>query len=156
MPNGDPDWVVNELPKLEEFFHKISHVLEDFAKVHNLLIDKYYHQGSDWTFRFKHSRGGTGLIEVKKFDDEHVLVGACWQLCDYDTCTLFSMRSDQKKLPLDCEALKRFLYDTLAKVLAWKRSELVPGKKGEYHWWKDVSKEEFERENEKYPLPKLD
>jgi hypothetical protein len=40
MPNGNPYFEREELPLLESFFAKISPVLENFAKSHNLYDRK--------------------------------------------------------------------------------------------------------------------
>ena len=60
MPNGNPKFNVEELPKLEEFFAPFSDELQRFAEKHNLLIDKYWHQFHSWRFSFKHPKGGIG------------------------------------------------------------------------------------------------
>ncbi len=157
MPNGDPDWGKKEYPKLEEFFGKISGILEDFAESYNLIIDKYYHQGNGWTFRFRHYSGGRAGIKLSKLSSEEEIVGiwAVWQIADYDTCTLYSKHTEIEKCSLEESVLLEVLTRHLKLVLSWRKEDLAPTV-GKYKEWKKMSKEEFNREFEKYPTPKID
>lgn len=157
MPNGDPNWGKKELPKLRAFFHKISKVLKDFAHTHNLKIDKYYHQGSDWAFLFRHPEGGVGKIQVQKCGDDHIMVYPMWWLDDYDANRRDSKHTEGEKCSLDHTALRTLLEGRFKLVLSWRKEDLVLGKPNPYSNWKDkLTKEEFERLNDKYPIPKLD
>jgi len=158
MPNGTREWVENELPKLEAFFGKISNVLEDFAKTHNLLIDKYYHQGSHWTMRLKHPLGGVGHIEISKLDDDHVWISPFWCLDDYDKYTVFSKEGEKKKCHIEKEPLQDMLDEMLRLVLFWPKEDLrgKPDPTYKRFWHEQWTKEEFEKQDEQYPIPKID
>ncbi len=155
MPNGHPDWSEKELPKLEAFFSKISKVLKGFANRYNLMIDKYYHQTDSWTFRFRHPLGGHCHIHVHKCGEEHVELGVSWQICDYDASTMYSKHTKLKRCTLKKTALLALLTEMLKLVLCWRKEDLMPVN-GKYNEWKEVSKEEFEKQDDKYPIPKLD
>lgn len=156
MPNGDPDWAKNELPKLEAFFSKISKVLEDFASTYNLMIDKYYHQGRDWTFRFRHPKGGVGGITVKKSSEEqYVWIGAAWSLDDYDKCTRSIKHTKMEKCSIEGKVLNAFLNKIFKTILSWQKEDLSPLKCKYADWRKQWTREEFECKDERYPTPKL-
>ena len=155
MPNGDPDWGETEYPKLEKFFGKISGILENFAESYNLIIDKYYHQGRDWTFRFRHPEGGLGQIFIIKQDEEHVGVAGDWHVNDYDALTRYTKHTEIEKCSLKESVLLEALTRHLKLVLSWRKEDLKPVV-GKYKEWKKRSKEEFNREFEKYPTPKID
>jgi hypothetical protein len=71
MPNGG-NHTKEEWREVETFFEKISQTLNQFATRFNLVIDKYYHNAADWTFRFAHPLGGDGHIQVMKAGTESV------------------------------------------------------------------------------------
>jgi len=155
MPNGDPDWRTKELPKLETFFGKISDVLEDFATSHNLTIIKYYHQGRDWTLRFRHPEGGLGQIFVLKKGEDEIGLSSSWQIANYDECTLRSKHTEIKSYQLNDNLLFNRLQKALKEILTWGRDEL--GKDNIVHpEWKGATKEIFEAEEQSYSVPKID
>ena len=157
MPNGHPDWSKKELPKLKVFFGRIAPVLKKFAKDHNLMIEQYYHQCPSWDFVFKHPEGGVGQITVLKcYDsDDCLLVVATWWLDDYDSCVRSAKDSHQVKLSLDDPALYKSLYELLGLILSWRKEDLMPGR-DKIEGWKEIPKEKFYSQYEKYPIPKLD
>ncbi len=157
MPNGDPNWMKDEYPKLEEFFGKISTVLEAFANKYNLLIDKYYHQGKDWTFRFRHPRGGVAGIQVLKLSNEEEMIGigAAWQIADRKTCTLYSKHTEVEKYFLEESVLLEALTRHLKLVLSWQKEEMEQSKQL-HPEWKQIRKKDFEKRELSYPDPKLE
>ena len=154
MPNGDPNWAKNELPQLEAFFCKISDILEEFAATHNLMIEKYYHQGQDWTFRFRHPKGGLGGLTVKKSDEvDSVWIGGFWWIDDYDKCTRSSKHTDMKRSSIREKELRAFLVRMLHSILSWQKEDLWLLKSKYDDWHKSSTKEQFERRLEQYPTP---
>ena len=151
---GNVKWK-KEFVELEVFFGKISEVLEDFAATHNLKIEKYYHCGPDWTFRFRHPEGGRGQIFAIKQGDEHVGVAGAWQVSDYDTLTLYSKHTETKKSSLEKPILLLALNEMLKLIISWKKEDLTPGKH-QYNEWKKHPKEMIEGDILKYPIPKID
>ncbi len=156
MPNGSPERWEKEFPKVEAFFSKISKVLEGFAISYNLMINKYYHQGADWCFLFRHHEGGVGNIVVQKCGDSYVMIYLIWWVDDYDANRRDSKHTEGKKCSLEAEVLSATLNEALYKVLSWQKEDLTRGRGNPYCNWKDeMTKEEFERQSEKYPFPKL-
>jgi len=156
MTNGDTDWAATEYPKLLAFFGKIANVLEDFASTHNLMIDKYYDRGKDWNFRFRHPKGGVGSITVKKGDgEEYVWIGAIWWLDDYDKCTRSTKHTEMEKCSIEGKVLKAFLIKMFNTILSWRKEDLGPGVENPYRERIEMTREEFDRQYEKYPIPKL-
>ena len=157
MPNGHPDWSKKELPKLKVFFGRIAPVLKKFAKDHNLKIEKYHHQCPSWRLFFRHPKGGLGQLNAHKLlgDNEHVFISGIWSLDDYDSCTRSSKVSHDIKLSLDDPTLYKSLYELLGLVLSWRKEDLMPGR-DKIEGWKEIPKEKFYSQYEKYPIPKLD
>ena len=154
MPNGHPKWKEKKLPKLKEFFSRIASVLEEFAQTHNLMIEKYYHQGPLWTFMFQHPKGGSGQIEVEKSGRDSVLIRCSWYIDDYDNNTRWLKYPSDEKCSLDHRVLREFLEESLKQIFSWNKEDLESRKSKYYAWSKHFSKEEFEGQNAKYPIPK--
>ena len=151
---GDVKWK-KEFLELEAFFSRISEVLDDFATTYNLMIVKYSHSGPDWTFRFRHPKGGLGQIFVVKQDEEHIGVVSAWDVDDYDTLTRYSKYTEIKKCSLEKPTLLALLDETFKLVLSWQKEDLTPGKH-KYNEWKKHPKEMIEGDVLKYPIPKID
>jgi len=156
MPNGDPNWRKTELPELKAFFRKVSKVLKSFARTYNLKITKYYHQFPSWDFNFRHPKGGVGQIEVHKCGDDAVEVFASWWIDYHDTSRRDSKHTEGRKCSLDGLALCTLLTEVLHLVFSWRKEDLSRGTENPYRENIEMSKEEFERLNDKYPLPKID
>lgn len=151
---GDVKWK-KEFLELEAFFSRISEALDDFATTYNLMIVKYSHSGPDWTFRFRHPKGGLGQIFAIKQDEEHIGVACAWQVDDYDTLTRYSKYTEIKKCSLEKPALLALLNETFKLVLSWRKEDLIPVKH-KYNEWKKHPREMIEGDILKYPIPKLD
>ena len=154
MPNGDPNWGVKEFPKLEMFFSKISDILEFFADTHNLMIDKYYHQGPDWTFRFRHPEGGVCSLFVIKEGEDYVKVAVAWHMDDYDKLVRYTKHAEPKKYSLEKPILLAALNEMLNLVLSWHKEDLTPVKH-KYHEWKK-HRNRFKRDELRFPIPRID
>lgn len=157
MPNGDPVQWKKEFPKIQTFFNKISNVLEQFASSHNLMVEKYYHEGASWTFRFRHPRGGQAGIQLLKLSSEEEIVGigTAWQIADYDACTLYSKHTEIEKCSLEESVLLEALTRHLKLVLSWQKEDLTSAG-GKYEEWKKHPREKIEGDVLKYPIPKID
>jgi hypothetical protein len=153
MPNGNPRFEQEELPLLESFFARIASVLEDFAGSHNLLIEKYYHDGPAWSFKFKHPVAGIGQIEVEKSDKDSILLRGSWWIDDYDTSTRFMKYPSAKKIGVEHNELRNALENALAEILQWRREELTPFSPP-HPWSKGFSRDEFNKQYERFPEPK--
>lgn len=157
MPNGDPSWGEKEYPKLEKFFGKISELLEDFANCHNLMIDKYYHQSSSWSFLFKHPQGGVGKLCVEKTDENNVVINPSWWLDSYDEYTRYIKEAEGKKCCVEDPNLRQLLTEILELIVSWRKEDLSgkPDLTCKRLWHEQWTKKEFEQLNDKYPTPKL-
>ena len=149
MPNGEPEWRKKELPKLKVFFKRIAPVLKKFAKDHNLKIGKYYHQGSDWDFTFRHTECGVGKIEVQKCGEDHVMVCPMWWVDYYDTSRRDFKQGEAVKSSLDPETLRRHLDEILQLVLSWQKEDLTKGTENPYREHIERRREEFEKKHKK-------
>lgn len=154
MPNGNPNFETEELPLLEAFFARISPVLESFSNTHNLLVEKYYHEGPSWSFLFKHPLGGSGQIEVEKTEDDCILLRKSWSIDDYESSTRFLKYPPGNKMGLDHTELHQSLEDALQDILQWKKDDLI-SHKAPYPWSKRCSKEQFYEQYEKLPDLKI-
>ena len=156
MPNGSPDWEKRKRPKLEEFFKTISNVLVDFAKNHNLLIEKYFHQTPTWTFMFQHPKGGGAQIQVEKIGDNSVLLWSSWWIDDFDNQTRWWKYVKGESCTLDDNKLRDALEQIFKQLISWKKEDLKPVKSKYYRWGKQRDKEEFEGQIKEYPVPKIE
>ncbi len=156
MPNGNPKWKEKELPKLERFFNRIATVLEEFAQIHNLMIERYYHEGPGWTFMFQHPKGGSGQIEIERSGQNAILIRCSWYIDDYDNNTRWLKYPPGQKCSLDHATLKAVLEESLRQIFSWNKEDLEPLKSKYYAWSKHFSKAEFDEQRSKYPTPKLD
>jgi hypothetical protein len=132
------------------FFAKISPVLDDFESSHNLLIEKYPHDGPAWSFKFKHPVDGVGQIEVEKSGEDTILVRWSWWIDDYDTSTRFLKYPPPKKVGMEHGEVRNALEKALEEILRWKKDELAPYK-APYPWSKRCSKEQFLKSYERFP-----
>ena len=154
MPNGEPHWE-KKRPKVEEFFGKISNVLEDFASTHNLSIDKYVRQWPCWIFVFRHPKGGSGGIQVEKAGNRSVIIRPSWCIVDFENSSWSVREPKRVKCSLNHEALLRVLEETFKQIISWKKEDLRAVKNKHYDWGKPYVKEEYEEHLKKYPIPKL-
>jgi hypothetical protein len=157
MPNGSAEWYEKDLPVLEAFFSKIADVLERFAQSHNLLIDKYYHQGPDWDLLFRHPENGVGQIIVRMFGEEKVKIYPAWWIDNYDVNRRDSKHEEGISCSIKHEELHAMLENLFRKIVSWRKEDLI---KGAPHpsfldWRKEMTKEEFEKQDDRYPIPKL-
>jgi hypothetical protein len=144
MPNGDPDFHVNEEPKLEAFFGPIAEVLTDFSRRHNLELQKYYHQASSWDLTFRHPQGGVGKIDVCRYTDETILLNdlrslalggkidayshtdakvflaSIWWYDDHDKLTRFIKHVKHEPISRDAQLLLEALESSLKLILSWQ------------------------------------
>ena len=155
MPNGSHDWETNDRPKLDKFFSRIAEVLKQFAKEHNLRLEKYYHQGPDWEFTFSHPEGGVGKIQVQKCDEDHVMVYPMWWVDYYDTSRRDAKNVEGEKCSLDHNVVRLQLKKMLKLVLSWRKEDLKKGHENPYREKLEMTQEQFDHLNDKYPIPKV-
>ena len=153
MPNGDPDFKHNELPRLESFFSAIAEELDAFSLKHNLLIDKYWHQFASWRFSFRHPKGGAACIEVMK-EGQSVKIYCYWWLDKYDEFTRYSKRKEFDVIDRDDVTID-LLECRLREILAWEVDDWTDIKTDYREYWQTSGKEFIEKDVEKFPQPKV-
>jgi len=80
---------------------------------------------------------------------------AYWVLDDYDASSR-RQRENRKELTcLEEKYLYGVLSEALKEVLSWQKEDLASDEAA-WNWKETCTKEEFERFNDKYPVPKLD
>ena len=155
MPNGDPDFHVNEEPKLEAFFSPIADILIEFAQRRNLRMEKYYHQSPSWDFTFKHPQGGVGKIEASRETDTSLSLHCIWWHDDYDRVTRSLKRLKGEPLLREPQALRDALEKSLKTILSWQFGQW-DDEYGGYHDWKSHwTKAQFDSQMDLYPVPKI-
>ena len=154
MPNGH-HYTEQEWRDLTSFFEAISQPLNEFAAKFGLVIDKYYHDGPDWTFRFDHPLSGSCQIQVIRVEKDSVWVAFSWYKDDYDDFTR-SLKSDVwKGVSVEPNQLTESLERALKTILGWRLGEWTTVARGYEYPWSQYTKQEWERMIPKYPLPKI-
>jgi len=155
MPNGDYSLSRDDWAKIEAFFQGLSPILSTFAATHNLAIDKYYHDSPSWAFRFRHPKGGLGILEVKRLNESAIHVNIFWSLNHYDSFTQYFKREEGNDLLLAKTELGDVLEERLKAIVAWNKEDLAP--RDAKNPWADYRKEEWEKifSLERFPLLKL-
>src|SRR5436309_3238430 len=117
MPNGDYETSPAEWEAIHCFFDSICRPLTTFASRHRLLIDKYYHDSKDWTFRFRHPFDGVASIAVVYVDATSLSIQARWHVDDYDHGTRSMRWGERATHAIDPAGLLDLLEDALRDTL---------------------------------------
>ena len=125
MPNGDPNWGKEVYPKLEQFFAKIASVIEGFAELHNLKIEKYYHQFPSWDLQFRHPMGGVGQIEIGRDGEESLYIFTCWWKDSFEENRRY-LKQGQKEMIAVKTLNQEYIEQLFQKVISWKENDLNP------------------------------
>ena len=125
MPNGGY-WTKEQWQAIEAFFERVGPVLTEFARAHNLKIDRYYHEAPSWSLLFKHPTGGAGRIDVERVDDDAFRLGLAWWIDDVKAETRFLRMEQGAAQPADSLATGATLIDALRDVISWIRESLAP------------------------------
>ena len=155
MPNGSQHFYEQELPALEAFFSRIETVLTQFGDVHNLKIDRYWHQLPSWRFSFKHPKRGLACIEVIKESDTEIKIYSYWWMDDFEKATRYSCRLETEPFMPDARKLQPLLESILSEILSRPLDAWSEIKSGLEQIWSIYSKEEFLKFEDSYPLPRI-
>ncbi len=150
MPNGDPTF---DVEAEQAWFAPIAGSLLSFAKRRNLLLDRYYHDGRSWTFRFNHPFGGQASISAHHYPGDAARIGSSWHLDDYDRFTRYIHWRMPRELPKLEPYLSRELDAELAAILALPLGRWNQTADGYAPSWGQYTKEQFERMTPAYPDP---
>ena len=151
MPNGDPDF---DYAAQEAWFAPLADVIVGFAREHNLMLKRYYHDSPCWSLNFNHPAGGQATIQIGN-GGEVAMIGTLWWLDDFERTTRSIHQRDTRSVAPDAETVAEVLAAEFAGVLAtpigsWTRSY------SDYREWKRFSKAEFEAMAPRYPDPLVD
>jgi hypothetical protein len=150
LPNGNPDF---NLESAERYFAPISTCLENFAKRHNLFVDKYYHESESWNLRFAHPKGGNASINVGRLSKREVSVSSVWHVDDYDSFTRSVHRREIKPIAIDPDDLREALREELLAILDVEPGMWTEVADGYKAYWSRYTKEEFEALPPHYSQP---
>jgi len=153
MPNGDSPEFRKELPYLIRFFSSFSEHIERFVSERNLNISKYYHESPSWNFRFRHPKGGEGSLDVKRIDDQYIIIHQNWWYDDIENYSRSIKWSSSDNIELDRKSLLALLNHKLDEILDWEFGEWDKIQPGYKKIWKNWNKEDFERMLSILPIP---
>ena len=105
MPNGNPAF---NLAEQETWFAPLAQAIGEVADKHNLLLDKYYHEGASWDLRFNHPRGGQASVTIYN-GGAAAQVGSVWYLDDYDLSTRFIHSRPLRQIPKQSDSVRQEL-----------------------------------------------
>ncbi len=143
-------------PGVDEFFEAIGSPIREFASNHNLKIEKYYRNIDGWQLVFQHPQGGACYIEITKEDEHNILILADWWVDDYETQTRADKHTRSVQCSTDRSELSKKLNEIFIFVLSWEMKDLVSYPLDPYTDYKrKMSKEDFEKDLDRYPVPKL-
>lgn len=144
MPNGNHSISSSEWMRIRDFFQKLSKVLLDFAAMHNLKVDEYYHESPSWSFRFRHPKGGGASVDLERLDDSTIRILGSWYIDEYETFTRHLKWGPKHDFLLEIIDLRRELEASLREVVSWEKEEMTPYPNYKKVWSK-YKKDEWER-----------
>ena len=151
MPNGgNPNFNVVEQ---EAWFAPLSQAIGEVARKHNLLLEKYYHEGLSWDLRFNHPRGGQASVTVWNGGPEVAKVGAAWNVDDYDRFTRSIHWRHPRDVPKEPDIVRRELEVEFTSILAVPLGQWNQVETGYEKVWGQFSKAAFQAMAPKYPDP---
>lgn len=140
-------------PRTAEWFKPYEPIFLHFAERHNLAIGQYLKDMPAWHLVFTHPRGGRCRIDMKKNFAASFSLAVVWTRDNYGAgARSLKWWVIDKDVP--AEQLARELELTLETALGWKEKDFDSTHDGFAQYWHKVPKEEFEREQHKYPLPR--
>jgi hypothetical protein len=151
MPNGDPNWHVTELPKLERFFAPLAEEIRQFASAHNMSIERYYHEAPDWRLQFTPPQGGNATIDIRRIDDETFTLTQCWFVDDYDASTRSLRWGKSPTFRVKDVRLTDLLRQALIEMLSWPKNEWTQVATGYEQMWHRYTREQFENMSPHWP-----
>lgn len=137
----------------DEQYAGISECLADFARAHNLRIDKYLHNAITWDFVFRHPQAGQAKVQVMPADADSVVIVGSWWVDDFDTCRRSLKFSEPVSVPRKCGPVVQQLEILLKQIVAWALSDLTILGDSFPHWTADVRRN-AEESIARLPLPR--
>src|SRR5579862_6687490 len=140
VPNGNASFNLSEQ---EAWFAPLSQAIDDVARKHNLLLEKYYHEAPSWALRFNHPRGGQASVTVSN-GGAVAKIGSVWHLDDYDQFTRFLHWRQERDVPRELESLRRELELEFVAVMALPLGQWNQVASGYKRVWGQFSKAAFQ------------
>jgi hypothetical protein len=150
----NPKWDgIPSASAVRECFGVLEPVLMDFASDHSLLIRKYYHDQSMWSFHWLNPKGGFGAVNIHASSRSgglvDVAVASHWWVDDQQRGNRASLSPQVRSLQAtQPEGIRSLLEETLGRLLARPPSDLsnssrvIHGKRDEPKYYEFT---EFER-----------
>lgn len=149
MPNGNPGF---NLTEQEIWFAPLAQAICEVADKHNLLLEKYYHEGASWDLRFNHPRGGQASVTIYNAGAA-AQVGSVWYLDDYDLSTRFIHSRPLREIPRQSDSVRQELEIEFAAILGSPVGQWTQIAKDYERIWSQYSKAEFQAMARKLPNP---
>jgi hypothetical protein len=150
MPNGDPNF---DFHGMEQFFAPLADAIHEFAAKRNLLVDKYYHHGRDWSLRFNHPKGGQASIDLIRDEAEQLQISPVWHFDDYDKFTRNLHWRKGRVIPRELSLVTQALEDEFTSIISEKFGNWNQVAGGYEDAWGRFSKDEFRSMTPKLPYP---
>lgn len=142
-------------PSVAAWFKPYEKSFVQFAEKYNVAVAKFLKDVPAWHFVFRHPCGGQGRIDMYRKDASSFLVRAGWHRDDYDAGAR-SLKSFEIKEAIPPEQLLDRVRETLDLVLRWTDKDFDRTVNGFSEMWhKSASKEVFEKQQNRYPLPRV-
>jgi hypothetical protein len=142
--------------QIVEAFRAIAPAVEEFAREHGLLIDRYRRGKSAWELRFARNQGGEAAINITYRERTgHVLdVSAIWWVDDFAARTrrLISEKVAVFDRRDSMQRLRSQLSRALELIDAWQIADLGPVHGPYLDWTKRHTAESFSEERDRLPV----
>lgn len=138
------------------FFEVVGPRLEQFAKEHNLKLEKWFKEIGIWELEFRHSLGGAAHVLIFPSGPKTAEIHSAWWLDDYDQESRRIASSEPRISEIWDPDLENALKDEIQQVLRWTESNLGgPDTMPVGMWHNYMTRQEFEESTASLPIPKL-
>ena len=145
---------LKDISDIEAYFEPIASALTAFSKIHNLLSEKYYHDGPLWSLCFNHPAGGQAKLDVAPESDKYVTIQALWWQDDYHSFTRSTRYTEKQKVIRHPQNVTHFLDEALRSMLRWQPGNWTNVAGGYERIWGRYSQTEFDAMLPNWPIPK--
>lgn len=146
---------MNEPKIYESRFAAYAQEFEDFARSHNLLVEKYYHDAPMWSFCFAHPRGGQGKLDVSIDATGLVTLQSVWWIDSYAEFTRSLKWGPRQVVVQGPNTAKNALRDALIEAVSWVPGDWTQVADGYRPIWGQYSEAEFRAMTPEWPSPTI-
>jgi len=136
-------------------FASYANDFEAFASAHNLLIQKYYHDGPTWSFCFAHPRGGQAKLDLTIGDSGTLTLETVWWIDSYSRFTRSLKSGAKTDVPREGKEALAALRDALSMVTSWQTGEWTQVADDYKPIWGRYSEAQFRAMTPQWPEPVL-